>query len=260
MRIPLPQENMVSTKNSMFSTPGIEGPADFFNYSYATNHFWFKIAGPILVLAQKVFRVKIEGLENIPRNTNFVIMPNHVSHADSFFAISHLWRLVNNFHFIADEKLFKNKWFRILASMFNVFPVRKGAKSTKIVEYAIARVNNGDNLLWYPEGQRHKNPSDNKCNTGKLGSGMLAHRAEVPIIPVFLYGPEFVMPVGRGVTYGKKIRSLDILIRYGKPIYLEDLRALPSGKETSEKVVKRIIDAIEEMRPKGPYLDQSDKL
>ncbi len=256
-----PNENVSETRNSMFIGSEITGPADFFNYSYTTNRFWFKIAGPVLILIHKLFfRTKVVGLENIPRARNFIIMANHVSHADSFFAIPPVWKLTDNFHFIGDEKLFKNPGFRILAAMFNVFPVRKGMKSMKIVDYAIARVNNGDNLLWYPEGQRHKNPKENRCNPGKLGSGKMAHNVNAPIIPVFLSGPEFVMPVGKRVGWGKKFRSLDVLIKYGKPVYLDDLKELPNCKETSQKIVNRIMEAIEELRPKGQYIDQSHKI
>ena len=68
------------------------------------------------------------------------------------------------------------------------------------------------------------------------------------------------MPVGRGLTYGKKVGSIDILISYGPPVYLDDLRKLPAGKETSQKVVDRIIEGIEKMRPKGEYIDQTHKL
>ena len=75
-------------------------------------------------------------------------------------------------HFIADEKLFKSKYFRWLAKMFNAFPVRKQSKNLNVVKYVINRVNAGDGIIWYPEGQRHKNPSINSTNPGKLGSGM----------------------------------------------------------------------------------------
>ena len=235
------------------------GPADFFNYSYSTNHIWFKIIGPFAELMLKAFRMHIVGMENIPKDTNFVLMGNHISHADSYFVISPLWR-VKPFHFIADEKLFKSRWFRIIAGFFNVFPVRKGMKSMKIVDYAVARVANEDNLLWYPEGSRQKNPSKNVLKPGKLGSGMIAHKTEIPIVPFFLYGPEFAMPVGRTFWFGKRPHTIDVLVKYGKPIYLDDLRAEEESKETSSKILDRIMDSIEALRPSGPYYDQSDKI
>ncbi len=95
---------------------------------------------------------------------------------------------------------------------------------------------------------------------GKLGSGMLAHSVDAPIVPCFIAGTEFVMPVGKGVQIGKIPRSINILLRYGKPIYLDDLRELPSSQETSQKIVDRIMIAIEKLRPKNEYIDQSHKL
>jgi 1-acyl-sn-glycerol-3-phosphate acyltransferase len=237
-----------------------KGPVDFFDYSYPTNHFWFKLIGPFARLLQHVFwDVTIEGRENVPRDRNFVLMPNHISHADSFFAMGNLWPTFSAPNAIADEKLFRNNFFRKFAKMFNAFPVRKGSKNLNIVKYAIKRVKNGDTMLWYPEGQRHKNPSENQCNPGKLGTGMFAHQIDTPVIPCFLAGSEFVMPVGKSMTWGKGLRSIKVLIRYGPPVPLDDLRQLPPGVETSQKVVNRIIEHIEKLRPQGPYRDQSHR-
>ena len=132
-----------------------------------------------------------------------------------------------------DEKLFKSKGFRIWAKMFNTFPVRKGAKAIHVVNHAIEKVKGGSNLQWYPEGMRHKTPWVNKCNPGKLGSGMIAHATEANIIPVFLAGPEFAMPVGTIIRTGKRARSINMLVRYGKPVPMDDLRALPATRPTA---------------------------
>ena len=237
------------------------GPLDYFNFNYKTSQFAFNFIGRISkhILQNLFYKVKVDGIENVPRERNFVLMPNHISHADSYFAMINLYpcKAANA---IADEKLFRSPFFRKAATLFNAFPVRKGTKNLEIVNYAAKRVNNGDSLLWYPEGQRHKNPSENKCNPGKLGSGMLAHSVDAPIVPCFIAGTEFVMPVGKGVQIGKIPRSINILLRYGKPIYLDDLRELPSCQETSQKIVDRIMIAIEKLRPKNEYIDQSHKL
>ncbi|MHA2253632.1 MAG: lysophospholipid acyltransferase family protein, partial [Candidatus Kariarchaeaceae archaeon] len=156
-------------------------------------------------------------------------------------------------HGIGDEKLWYNRAFRKFADLINGFPVRKNTKDTDIVQYAIKRVEKGSSIFWFPEGQRHKNPADNKCYPGKLGSGMIAHALSVPIIPAFIYGTEFAMPVGKKLTLGRGPRSIKILVKYGPPVPLDDLRELPSSKETSQRVVNLIMDHIEELRPKGRY-------
>ncbi len=237
------------------------GPADYFNYNYPTNKFWFNLIGYFgkYILQNLFWKVKVEGIENVPRHRNIVLMPNHISHADSYFAVMNLYPC-QPFHAIADEKLFKSPFFKQFAKAFNAFPVRKGSKNLNIVKYAAKRINNGDSLLWYPEGQRHKTPEDNHTYPGKLGSGLLAHSIDAPIVPCFLAGTEYVMPVGRGIKIGKKPRSINILIRYGKPINLDDLRELPPSPKTSQMIVDRIMEGIEALRPKGGYVDQSHKL
>ena len=240
-----------------------KGPADYFDYNYKTNKLMYNLVAPVIkYFLQKVFwKVKVEGTENIPRDRNFVLMPNHISHMDSVFAVPNLYpRLSEGIHAIADEKLFKSPFFRAFAKAFNAFPVRKGSKNLNIVKYAAKRIQNGDSMLWYPEGQRHKNPSVNHTNTGKLGSGLLAHSIDAPIIPCFLAGTEFVMPVGKGIKIGKIPRSINVLVRYGKPVYLDDLRKLPPSPEVSQEVVERIMRAIENLRPNGGYKDQSHKI
>lgn len=230
------------------------GPCDTFDYNFKTKHRLFSILKPIVrVLLRIGWNFSVEGKENIPKNTNVVFMPNHVTHFDSFIVSSYFRSTPIG---IGDEKLFQNKLFHIFATLINGFPVRKGTKSIQIVKYAISRINRGDSMLWFPEGMRLKEPWRNRCNPGKLGSGMLAHQTKVPIVPIFISGAEFAMPVGKSLTIGKGPRSIKINVKFGKPVPLDDLRQLPECKETSQKVVNRIMDAIEDLRPEGPYMRQ----
>lgn len=235
------------------------GPVNFFNYFYTPRILTQKI---IAKIARVVFRigwnVEVRGLENIPDNTPSIVMPNHVSHLDGpmvgAFACKKLRK--HAIHGIGDEKLWYNRPFRKFADLINGFPVRKNTKSTDIVEYAIKRVENGSSMFWFPEGQRHKDPSDNRSYPGKIGSGMLAHGVDAPIIPAFIGGTEFAMPLGRPLTLGRGPRSINILVNYGKPVPLDDLRELPPSKDTSIKVVNRIMEHIENLRPNGEYRNQ----
>lgn len=239
------------------SADGKTGICDTYNYNFRTNKFWYKLTMPLInFVIGRGWKITVEGKENIPKDGNYILMPNHVSHFDSFLCAT---RFNSAPIAIADEKLYKNKYFRIIARLYNAFPVRKGTKSTAIVEYGISRVNKGDSMLWFPEGQRHKNPSSNRCNPGKLGSGMFAHGITAPIVPVFISGAEFAMPVGKPLSMGRGPRSIKVGIKYGKPVPLDDLRELPPSKETSQKVVNRIMEHIEKLRPKGPYMVQKNR-
>ncbi|MCY3412283.1 MAG: 1-acyl-sn-glycerol-3-phosphate acyltransferase [Candidatus Heimdallarchaeota archaeon] len=234
------------------------GPCDYFNYNFKTKPYFYAIIKPLVKIMMRIgWNYSVEGKENIPKGRNVIFMPNHVSHFDSFLVGSYYPTTPIG---IIDEKLFKNRIFSVFARLINGFPVRKGTKSIEIVKYAISRVNKGDSMLWFPEGQRHKNPKINRMMEGKLGSGMLAHGATVPIIPVFISGAEFAMPVGRKLTIGVGPRSIKIKVKFGKPVYLEDLRARAPSKESSQLVLGRIMAAIEELRPEGPYVIQKTRI
>lgn len=244
-------KDTVSILNYQRSLDGKLGPCDYFNYNFKTNHFWFALTAPFIKIITHIgWRITVEGRENIPKGTNIVFMPNHLSHFDSFVTGTYFPKAPI---IIADEKLYKNKIFTIIAKMYNAFPVRKGTKSIAIVEYAIDRINSGDTMMYYPEGQRHKNPEQNSLNPGKLGAGMLAHAVKAPIVPIYIYGTEFAMPVGKKLTVGRGVGTIKITVKFGKPVYLEDLRKLSPSKEVSQLTVNRIMEGIEKLRPNEPY-------
>ncbi len=224
------------------------GITETYQYKYSTSRFAYYLVGAFSIIFANLFwKFKVEGKENLPKNMHCILMPNHLSHLDSFAVGIPLYPK-RPIHFIADEKLFRNKIFRRFASHANVFPVRKGAKQVHIVKYATNVVKYGGTMLWYPEGQRHKQPWLNKCNPGKIGSGWIAIETNVPVIPVFLRGTEKAMPVGKPITWGRRFRSIEIVVKYGKSVYLDDLRQLPKSREVAQQAVDRIIAAIEELR------------
>ncbi|MHA2276127.1 MAG: lysophospholipid acyltransferase family protein, partial [Candidatus Kariarchaeaceae archaeon] len=85
------EDTIFRTKKSSlgYSTPSTEqltkkGPVNFFNYFYKPRVLSQKL---IAKLARVVFRlgwkVEVVGLENVPKNTPCVFMPNHLSHLDA---------------------------------------------------------------------------------------------------------------------------------------------------------------------------------
>lgn len=247
-------------KTKLYDGYGKLGPADFFDYDFQSSHFSLKLLAPFVKFMVKLgWKMEFDGVENIPKDRNIIFMPNHVSHFDGPLVIvgaaKHLQKSID---IIGDEKLFRNRFMRKFLSLFNAFPMKKNAKAIQIVDYAIKR-SSKNSLLWFPEGQRNKNPSSNTLNPGKLGSGKLAHSVKSAIVPVYIAGAEYAMPVGRKLTYGRGFRSIKILIKYGKPVYLDDLRELPESKETSRLVVDRIMQHLETLKPKGPYRKQNHR-
>ena len=244
-------KNKKTKKRRGFYTLKVE---DFHYKDTGTSRLFYYILGFLLLSVFTVcWKFQISGKKNLPKNNHCIYVSNHLSHFDSF-AISFPLFPKQPFHYIADEKLFRNKYFSWFALNMNVFPVRKGSKQLSIVNHAAFIVSKGATLLWYVEGQRHKQPWLNKTNQGKIGTGILALKVKVPIIPVFVSGTEFAMPVGKTIGWGKRPRSIPITIKFGKPVQLDDLRKQGNSKNASKVALARILASIESLRPKGPYI------
>ena len=79
------------------------------------------------VLAKIIYRVKIVGIENVPKNKACIICGNHVHAMDAPVLLASTSRKIN---FMAKQELWKNGAFKLIAWIFNVFPVARGKKDT----------------------------------------------------------------------------------------------------------------------------------
>ena len=174
-----------------------------------------------------LFRIKIEGRENIPEGENFVICANHISLFDPpLVGIAIPFRV----RFMAKEELFKNKLFGSLLKALGAFPIKRGKSDVGALKAAISILKNGENLVIFPEGKRSK---DGNLNRGKSGAALIAIKSGVNILPIGIDG-----------KYGlfKKIT-----VRIGKPVILEEyfgqkLETAELQKLTSETLMPVIAD------------------
>ena len=127
-----------------------------------------------------IFRIRVVGRENLIREGNFIIAPNHISAIDPVFIVLALFwgkRMI----ILGQEEIFEIN--PVISWMFRhvgVVPVHRGKGDTAAVEKAIDYVRDGGGALIFPEGTRTKDG-----NLGRLKSGVfvIASRAHAPIIP-----------------------------------------------------------------------------
>ena len=146
------------------------------------------------------FRARVEGIENIPVEGPVIIAANHMSNWDPMLLGTYICR---NIHYMAKEELFKNKLFAWLIRSLGAFPVARGKGDTTVIDTSVERLDNGKNLMIFPEGTRSK---DGKVGRGHTGAALISARSGKPIIPV-------------GICYGDKLRfRTKITVKFGKPI------------------------------------------
>ncbi len=165
----------------------------------------FYIAKFLVFMAMKIaFSVKLVGKENIPKNTTVIFASNHRTNADPPLISC---GLKGKHSFMAKEELFKNKFFGWLIKNLGAFPVSRGKGDTAVLDKAVENLENGRNLMIFPEGTRSK---DGKVHRGHSGAAVIAARSGKPIVPV-------------GIVFGEKLKfRTKITINYGEPIYPED--------------------------------------
>ena len=158
--------------------------------------FLFKIIAIIL------YRPKIVGKENLPKDTGALLCPNHVHNLDSAVIVAMFKRKVN---VLAKEELFKNRFICWLADLFGVYPVKRGKADLQAIKISLKLLKNDELLLMFPEGTRH---GLDKGKKPKNGAVLIAATAGKPIIPIGIQGnfkpfTKVIINIGKPIDYSK---------------------------------------------------------
>src|ERR687893_654669 len=134
-------------------------------------------------LLKALYRIRVEGLENVPKKGPAIIAANHLSFLDSFFIPLVVQKRKVTYLAKADYfKSWKTSWF---FNMVGQIPTERegGAKSEQALNAALTVLREGKLLGIYPEGTRSP---DGRLYRGRTGVARLALQAGVPVIPTGL--------------------------------------------------------------------------
>lgn len=157
-----------------------------------------------------LFRVKVEGKENIPKKGPIIMASNHVSFSDSIFLPLVLGRRIT---FVAKAEYFddpKTAWFFRAVGQI---PIRRegGDAAQRALDTAREVLEGGGVFGIYPEGTRSP---DGRLYKGRTGIARLALQTKAPIIPVAMIGTREAQPIGQV----KPNFFSTITVRFGKPM------------------------------------------
>lgn len=171
---------MIRTK--MLTKKGLEEERD--EVVYKTTTTWAKI---LLKVAR--VKVKVHGLENIPKDKNVLYIGNHQGNFDIPIYMSQIPGLKG---FVSKIEVKKIPGVRTwMEYMYCVFMDRSSLrKSGEAIIEGVRILKNGHSLVIFPEGTRSKG---DKMGEFKAGSFKLATKSKVPIVPVTMSGSYKIM-------------------------------------------------------------------
>lgn len=185
--------------------------------------FW-PLAAVVAPLIALIFRLEIEGAENLPREGAYVLAPNHYSESDPLAVALAVWKAGRAPRFMAKESLFRVPvlgWVLRITGMVPVARSSSAASARQTLETSETLVKLGRGVIVYPEGSLTRDPGMWPMR-GKTGAVRLALAGGIPLIPMAQWGCQAVMP-----RYGKvKLWPLRRPVRviFGEPVDLSTFR------------------------------------
>jgi 1-acyl-sn-glycerol-3-phosphate acyltransferase len=186
------------------------------------------------------FRGEVIGLENLPQNGPYLVASNHASHLDPPIVGSHLAQQVC---FFARKTLWKPGIAAWWLDAVGTIPVdRDGGADVTAIKRVLGALKKQKVVILFPEGTRSP---DGQLQTPKPGVGMLACRAQVPVIPVRIFGSFAAFGRTGGLNLGSPVSLV-----FGRPLAPADYDHPSDGKELRyPRAAERIMAKIAELQP-----------
>lgn len=168
--------------------PGLIGVLGFATLGVALASVWLLpetlFKSTVRLVLKVLYRVEVIGIENMPEpGERAVVVVNHLSFLDGALLGAFL---PGKPTFAINTQIAKAAWVRPFLKLFRAFPV--DPTNPMAAKAMVKAVKEGRTLVIFPEGRITR--------TGALmkvfdGPGMVADKADAPIIPVRLDGPQY---------------------------------------------------------------------
>ena len=130
-----------------------------------------------------IYRMKFINRDKEITDKPFIVCANHTALMDVTAIVLAFKK--NQIRFMAKKEIFKVPVLNWFAKSMGAFPVDRKNGDVGAIKKTIEMLKNGDKVGIFPQGTRrpYENPRDTEV---KDGIGMIASRAEVGIVPVFI--------------------------------------------------------------------------
>ena len=139
----------------------------------------------IYIYCKIVYRAKVEGLENIPKNEPVIFCGNHRSFLDAPLVL--VTTKNDALRFVAKEELKKLFIIKLLGKLYNAIYVKRDEKDIGALKDTLKALKNNESVLIFPEGTRN---GVAKGEEVKNGAAFFAMKSNVKVLPFGISGGE----------------------------------------------------------------------
>lgn len=183
------------------------------------------VAFSIFWYCKFVYRIKIVGKENVPKEGALLFCGNHRTYLDPPLITVTAGRKMS---FMAKEELKNNPFIRFLCFTFDGIWVKRDNKDIGSLKSAMKILKNGGCIGIFPEGTRN----GMEKNEGKLknGASYMALKTGAKIVPIGIQGP------------AKPFTKNTII--YGEPLDFSEYTSGKIDKDIEDKVSEELKEKI----------------
>jgi 1-acyl-sn-glycerol-3-phosphate acyltransferase len=208
----------------------------------------------LLAILRVVMGLRVEGAKKVPDGP-LLVVSNHLHNADPVLTNIAFPRPL---HFMAKKEVFKVAVLRPILHWVGAFPVDRGNADRSAIRRAEAALDRGIAVGMYPEGTRSLTLSLQRAHAGV---GLIALRADVPILPLVITGSERLPFNGAKGRAQAGIEQPDpghkgVKIRFGEAFRIP--KEIDGKRTTSAQATELMMVAIAKMLPpdyRGVYAE-----
>ncbi len=166
--------------------------------------FKWSVVSPMLGL---YFRGRVYGAEEVPTTGGLVVVANHASDFDPPLLSAAVRRPVS---YMAKEELFNVPVLSQAIRLYGAYPVKRGSADRSAIREALKQLDQGWAVGIFLQGTR---TVDGRIPEPKIGAALIAAKAQVPLLPVSLWGTQHIFKKGTAIP-----RPVPLTIRIGAPL------------------------------------------
>ncbi len=186
------------------------------------------------VIVSLLFRFRVSGKENIPKERGAILAVNHISFWDPLFmAVSASERHLT---FMARSSLFSKPFLGFCLKHIGAVPVERQASDFTALRTALSTLKEGKVIGIYPQGTRlpDQEPHGTKFESG---AAYMAMTAGVPVVPIGVYTKNY------RVRWFRRVYAV-----IGEPMVFEKCRDREVIEQNSAALKNRICDLCDEAK------------